>query len=288
MTEHSLKLPDGRQLAYAEYGDPQGRPVLYFHGSPSSRKEPLLIGDETLVRLGLRLIAPDRPGMGGSDFLPNRGFLDWPKDVVALADALGLAKFAVLGYSGGGPYVTVCAARIPERLTAAVIVSGGWRMDAPETKVLPLPNRLMLTLARRAPWLLRLMIMAMGSMGQGEPAKELAEMKKRVPPADYDALAVPGRIEALGQTIRESIRPGTSGGAWDLRLYVREFGFRFEEIRRPIVLFHGERDANVPLALVQRMIRGQSHARLVTYPDDAHISTLTARFEATADALRGG
>ena len=163
-TESHVILPDGRRLAYAEYGQPDGVPVFYFHGAPSSRLEPLLIGYETWARFGLRIIAPDRPGMGQSDFQANRGFSDWPKDVVALADALGLGQFAVLGNSGGGPYVAVCAARIPERLSAAVIVSGGWRMDWPEAKNnMPFVNRLVMILAGKAPFLLRLLLKAMGA-----------------------------------------------------------------------------------------------------------------------------
>src|SRR5215207_3519191 len=120
---NTLTLPDGRKLAYAEFGKPDGYPVLYFHGAPSSRLEPLLIGNDTFTEYGLWIIAPDRPGMGGSDFQPKRGFSDWPKDVTCLADALGIKQFAVLGNSGGSAYAAVCAARIPERLRAAVIVS---------------------------------------------------------------------------------------------------------------------------------------------------------------------
>ncbi|MEM9246502.1 MAG: alpha/beta hydrolase, partial [Cyanobacteria bacterium P01_F01_bin.153] len=110
-----LMLPGDRQLAYAEYGDPNGHPVFYFHGGGTSRLEPLLLGDEVLIRLGLRIIAPDRPGIGRSHFQPNRGFSDWTEDVIRLADTLGLSKFSVLGVSAGGGYVAVCAAKIPHR-----------------------------------------------------------------------------------------------------------------------------------------------------------------------------
>ncbi len=181
-TENHLVLPDGRTLAYAEFGQPDGYPVMYFHGAPSSRLEPLLIGDAVLSRFGLRVIAPDRPGMGGSDFQPNRTFSDWPKDVIALANALGLEQFAVLGNSGGGPYVAVCAARIPERLTSAVIVSGGWRMDWPEAQNnLPFVNRLVLIFADKAPFLLGLLLKMMAASSGGEREKELAQLRKRVP-----------------------------------------------------------------------------------------------------------
>jgi len=91
-------------FAYDEYGAPDGLPVFYFHGSPSSRLEWDLFGGETLAnRLNSRVIVPDRPGLGRSAFQPGRQIGDWPDDVVALANQLTLARFVVLGYSGGGP-----------------------------------------------------------------------------------------------------------------------------------------------------------------------------------------
>lgn len=287
-TETQVTLPDGRKLAYAEFGRADGAPVLYFHGSPSSRLEPLLIGDEVLGRLGLRVIAPDRPGMGGSDFQPGRRLTDWPADVTALADALGLDRFAVLGNSGGGPYVAVCAARIPTRLGAAVIVSGGWRMDWPEARAgLPFPNRMMMFLARYAPFVLRLMLGMMGGIAQGEREKELAQLKKRVPPADFAAFAEPGRLEAFGAAMRECLRQGAKGAAWDLGLYVRDFGFGLDEVRVPLTLFHGEQDTNAPFAMVRRALAQLPGARLITYPNEAHLSTLCNHMVEVAQALLG-
>jgi pimeloyl-ACP methyl ester carboxylesterase len=236
--------------------------------------------------LGLRVIAPDRPGMGQSDFQPNRGLSDWPKDVTALADALGLKQFAVMGNSGGGPYVAVCAARIPERVRAAVIVSGGWRMDWPEAKDnLPFVNRLVMVFADKAPFMLRLILKSMAAMSQGEREKELAQLKKRVPPADYAAFEQPGRVEAFGQGIRECMRQGTKGPAWDMKLYVREFDFRLDEIRMPLKLFHGEQDTNAPLAMVRRAMSELLSAQLVTYANEAHLSTLCNHIDEIAEAL---
>ena len=105
--DNRIELPDGRALAYAEFGQSDGLPVVYCHGSPGSRLEPLLIGDEVLTRAGLRVISPDRPGMGGSDFQPGRRIPDWPADLVCLADSLGLARFAMLGNSGGRMPITL-------------------------------------------------------------------------------------------------------------------------------------------------------------------------------------
>lgn len=285
-TDNQITLPDGRKLTHAEFGRPDGYPVMYFHGSPSSRLEPLLIGDDALGKLGLRVIAPDRPGIGGSDFQPNRGFSDWPKDVIALADALGLGQFAVLGNSGGAPYVAICAARIPERISAAVIVSGGWRMDWPEAKNnMPFTNRLFMILAGKAPWVLRLMLKAMVASSTDEHEKELAKWKKRVPAPDYAAMKQPGRLENLDRMVREAMHQGTKGPAWDARLYVREFGFRLDEVRMPLILFHGEQDLNAPIALVRRVVAELPDAKLITYENDAHLSTLCNHFDEIAQAL---
>src|SRR3954465_14232198 len=120
--DRTIRLRDGRRLGYAEWGGLGGPPVLYFHGWPGSRLEGRL-ADEAARGEGVRLIALDRPGMGLSDYQPRRRLVDWPDDVLQLATALGLERFAVLGISGGGPYAAVCAWKLPEQLTRAEIVS---------------------------------------------------------------------------------------------------------------------------------------------------------------------
>lgn len=126
----TLRLRDGRLLGYAEYGDPGGPALFYFHGFPGSRLEARL-GDAVAARNGVRLIALDRPGFGLSHFKPGRTISEWPDDVVELADALGIDRFAVMGVSGGGPYVAACALKIPHRLIGAAMVSSTAPSDAP-------------------------------------------------------------------------------------------------------------------------------------------------------------
>src|SRR5436305_12226700 len=92
-TARTVKLPDGGSRGYAEYGDPAGKPVLFMHGYPDSHltRNP---DDGLTASLGVRLIIPDRPGIGQSDFAPARAVLDRAADVAALADRLGLDRFA--------------------------------------------------------------------------------------------------------------------------------------------------------------------------------------------------
>src|SRR5579884_1106386 len=118
----TLRLRDGRALGYAEAGASAGTPVIHCHGEPSSRLEVLLFA-EVAASLGVRLIGLDRPGFGRSDLKPGWQMLDWPDDVAEVADQLGIDRFAVTGFSGGGPFVLACAYKIPHRLTACGLIS---------------------------------------------------------------------------------------------------------------------------------------------------------------------
>jgi pimeloyl-ACP methyl ester carboxylesterase len=112
--DRALSLPDGRSLAYAEWGTSSGPPVLLFHGGPGSR---LFCPDyEATMSSGVRLITIDRPGL--ADPIPNPvGRCWWADDVAGLADALHLDRFAVVGFSSGGPHALVCASALEERVT---------------------------------------------------------------------------------------------------------------------------------------------------------------------------
>jgi len=127
---HTCSLSDGRVLSYAEFGDPTGYPLIFFHGFPSSRLEAWFL-DPIVQRKGIRLIAPDRPGFGRSTFQSNRQFTHYPSDIRALADHLELEKFAILGGSGGGPYALACARDIPGRLSAVGLFAsaGPWEIE---------------------------------------------------------------------------------------------------------------------------------------------------------------
>lgn len=118
-----LRLSDGRALAYREWGDLAGSPVVFVHGSPGSSVWSPDPHQDATRAAAVRLIAVDRPGFGGSDVLPGLTFGGWAADVAELADGLGLERFAMVGLSGGGPWAAACAALIPERLAAVGIAS---------------------------------------------------------------------------------------------------------------------------------------------------------------------
>ena len=122
-TDNTITLADGRVLGYAEYGDSQGFPVFYFHGGQESRLSSSFM-DSTAFELGVRIIAPDRPGVGLSTFQENRTFQSWATDVDQLADSLQLERFSIFGLSGGAPHVLACLVRLSDRIENASIISG--------------------------------------------------------------------------------------------------------------------------------------------------------------------
>ena len=262
---------------------PNGHPVLYFHGGVSCRLEPLLWGDETIKRLGLRLISPDRPGVGQSDFQPNRSFSDSVKDIEFLSNALGLDKFSTLGISGGGGYPLACAALIPERLYNAVIVSGAWQADAIEH--FPRASRFAWMLLRKFPWLNLLTLKLEKQSSKKSPQQLRAKLEKQLPPVDYAVLNSPAQIEIWRQISIESMRQGVKGTAKDVQLYLQKWNFSLDGIQMPLKFFHGEQDTNIPISLAKQVVMGLPTAQLVTYPEEGHISLIVNQFETIALSL---
>jgi pimeloyl-ACP methyl ester carboxylesterase len=280
-----LTLQNGRRLAYAEYGDLQGKPLFFFHGMPGSRLEGEL-ADAAAKKLGVRVIATDRPGYGLSDFQPRRTFLDWPADVIALADALGVDRFAVAGMSGGGPYVSVCALKIPERLRAAGIIAGVGPFDQPDaTEGMSSTNRMLFGLAKRFPWLIRLPMAVMSFATRHFADRLMSGMVRSLPEPDQVALKRPEIMAMLKQTMAEAFRSGSRGAAWETLMYARPWGFRLEEITMPVYLWQGELDKNVPPSMGRYQAHAIPNCRATFYPGEGHISLVVNHVEEIHGAL---
>jgi pimeloyl-ACP methyl ester carboxylesterase len=258
----SVRLPDGRTVGLIEYGVPDGQALLYFHGYPGSRLEAGLLADAA-ARLGVRLIGIDRPGMGLSTFKPARRLVDWPDDVAALGDHLGIDRFSVFGFSGGAPYAIACAYKIPDRLTGCGIVAGpgpvgGWRF---------LLSRLLPRLA--TPFVRRLF------KDRKRATQSLRRLARRWPDADRKSLALTGVSETLASSLTECFRQGSKGPAREGTLLGGGWGFELQEVRYDhLCLWHGERDAEIPIATA-RGVAGRLRRCTATYfPDDGHISLI--------------
>ncbi len=270
LRSHQLQLEDGRRLGYVDYGDPTGRPVLLFPGVPGSR----LQGhpDRAIAgALGVRLIGVDRPGYGLSDDQRGRTLLDWPDDVVALADHLGLERFAVLSISGGGAYAAACAWKIPERLVTVALVSAMGPADANETIAnMPWLNRLMLKLAERSEGLVSLPAAALVALARRRPAWFLALLNAHLPAVDRATYVRPEVRAAIREDIGEAFRTGGKGAIRDIVLLANPWGFGLDEIRVPMQLWHGQRDATVPVPIGHALSAALPRCQAQFIPDAGH------------------
>lgn len=268
--DNTVTLRDGRKLAYAEFGDPDGAPAFYFHGTPGSRYEARHASDAAL-RARVRLIAVDRPGVGRSDKLKGRTLDDWPRDVAELADALGFERFAIVGLSGGGPHVAACAHQLASRLTAAVIVSGA---GPPEAGIKPGAGRV-----RR--WLYRATLKLAPLTAPGWVFQMMLWI--RLTPAAWMPRWVDPKVlsrkearEEFHAALREAFRQGSGAAAREYVIFSRPWTFRLEDIGVRIDLWHGDADRVVPVHVGRyyeahlpdceaRYIAGGGHAMIVDY-----------------------
>jgi pimeloyl-ACP methyl ester carboxylesterase len=265
-----LPLPDGRRLAYVEYGDPDGVPLFAFHGTPGSGLM-LALADRPARSLNLRVIAPDRPGFGRSDFQPRRTFADWADDVCALADALGVERFAVAGISGGGPYAAACAWKIPDRLTSIGIVSGVGPVVGPQaTADLSRRHRLIFGLAARSPRLARHAMEAVRLGWHRFPERLFARLVAWSPPQDRAIITRPEVRACLIEGIIDAFRSGGRGVAHELALFGSPWGFPLAEIKLPVRLWHGRADTLVPLAMGRRVAASIPRCEAVFMPAAGH------------------
>jgi pimeloyl-ACP methyl ester carboxylesterase len=275
--ERTIHLSDGRLLGYAEYGDPIGKPVFHFNGYPGARLEAQLISDAA-VRTGVRLIGIDRPGMGLSDFQPGRQILDWPDDVIELADALGLGRFSVVGVSGGGPYSAACAFKISDRLSACGIIAGTGPMDS-ASEAITRSNRVINFVAQRLPFLFRVFLWwSLGRFSKDPERLEaiIEKQGKHLAEPDRQLFSTPEIKQFFVKEAAEAFRQGTKGPAWEGKLLFGEpWGFVPEDISMEnIYLWHGELDANVSVSMGRAMADRIPNCQATFYPHEAHLSLL--------------
>ncbi len=280
-TGATIRLRDGRRLGYAEFGDPAGAPIFYFSGGNGSRlqarPEPGVTTDSESELKGIRLIGTDRPGLGLSDFKPGRTLLDWPDNVIELADALGIDRFAVMGISAGGPYALACATKIPQRLTACGIAASAAHPSLTDEGRAG-GMKVMLFMYRRLPWLTRAMMWWMtgryashGAAGVEKllskriiPVKGACESDRRL--WESPAFRRLGTIDRL-----EGFRQGTRGLAYEVMLWTAPWGFELEDITcSTIFLWHGEKDVLAPISSARLMAQKIPGCTATFYSEEGH------------------
>jgi pimeloyl-ACP methyl ester carboxylesterase len=268
-----VRLPDGRHFGFAEYGNQAGRPVFYCHGWPSCRLEPRAF-ESAITSLGLRLIAPDRPGYGLSEPCPKRTLSDWAADISNLADQLHIERFDLLGVSGGGPYALACAARIPKRLISVVLICSLAPLASPEiTRDMVRLHRWLLLFARKTPWLAQKLSVICLRMFWGKGEQVLPKQaESRLAEPDRRTLSNAELRAALIASSTEALRCGTQGAASDGLLYARRWDFDLHQICAPVYLWHGEQDVILPVAMGRYLAANIPDCRATFCPEDGHFS----------------
>jgi pimeloyl-ACP methyl ester carboxylesterase len=270
-TNKTIRLPGGRQLGYAEFGLPEGRPVFIFHGTPGSRLDGLYVQESDLAVLNLRVIVPDRPGIGLSDAKPRRRISDWPGDMIRLATALGIEQFAIVGVTGGAPYAAACALAIPELLTGVAIVSGIAPLDVSETTHGMGMQGMYMRMAHRAPWLTWLVQSQVALRFHINPERALKHMWGNFAKSDQTTLARPELRQAFIATMKEAYRRGIRGVAAEMSLFMRSWGFRLQDIEMPVYLWQGGADINVPPAMGHYLAKAIPNCYARFYPNEGNM-----------------
>jgi pimeloyl-ACP methyl ester carboxylesterase len=283
ITDESVLLPDGRVIAFTIIGDPVGPTVCYQHGAPGGRLE-LLGLDAAFADAGVRVISADRPGYGVSTPAPGRTTESWPADVAALADHLGVERFAVIGLSSGGPYAVACASLLGPRVIGALVAAGNTDMSWPQARDGYLESELVMMGLDDEDAAVAYCIERYGADGS-----RFFEGEMDLGAADNVWLADPENTEALFATMRDAFRQGVGGYAQDITVQGRPWNFDPSAIACPVIVAHGEDDQLVPIehsrhtaSLIPgselRIVERCGHLSLIdTFPSFAAELTVTLR-----------
>ncbi|MDX6699047.1 MAG: hypothetical protein QOE65_2444 [Solirubrobacteraceae bacterium] len=245
---------------------------MHCHGTPSSR-----LDAEALARAaadgGVRLLSPDRPGTGGSAPRPAWSVAGWAAQAAALADALGIERFAVSGWSGGGPYALACAAVLPERVTRVTVVAcPAPPHDTPPggaLRELNLADRALERLSIRAPLAARAIMAPGAAVARHWPALAAALFSSGLSASDRAALAASPLRDM--RFVAEAFRQGTEGAVLDYRALGTPWGFDLADVAAPVTLWHGETDRVVPAAHTPRLAARLPHADPHVVPGAGHL-----------------
>jgi pimeloyl-ACP methyl ester carboxylesterase len=275
LRDATVAMPDGRRLAYTEWGVPEGKPVMYFHGMPASRL--WCPDEEATAEARVRLIAPDRPGIGRSDPLEGRTLADWPKDVEALADALDISTFGLVGVSAGGPYAAACAALIPGRLEGVALVASralteyNWAERPEAIEELGSDERAVFELARHDP-------AAAANLAAEQFAKDVDPLedypdriRKYLEAAEGDRwfFEDASRAAIFDAYTREAWHQGFDAMRWEFIDVFQPWGFRLADIGIPVTIWFGSQDPRIKFVDWQR--RAIPNSTVVVWPDSGHL-----------------
>ena len=271
--EHRVPVALGRHLGAAEFGDPQGFPVFWFHGTPGGRLQVPPDAPSQAEKRGIRLFGVERPGTGWSTAHRYARVRDFARDVAAMADELGIERFAVVGLSGGGPYVLACAHDLPHRVVAGGVLGGIGPTAGPDavpsyTRALAFFHPALAAVAepigKRLPSAIRPLV--------PHASKAVRAFAAVAPKADRPILTDPEFEAVLVGDILHVMDGGLEAPLHDARLFARDWGFRLRDIRVPVTFFQGDADGIVPESHGRHQAKLVPEGRFVLMPGGGHLA----------------
>ena len=279
--EGACRLRDGRELGYAEFGPDQGRPILWFHGTPGACRQIAPVARNASWDRRVRLVAVERPGIGASTPHAYRAVVEFADDVRQLTEALGIERFAVVGLSGGGPYALACAHEMPDHVVAVAVLGGVAPSVGPEAaeggaaSITPFLGPVLRALARPLGAGMRRLVQLIHPLAD----RATFLFAQLMPPGDQRVFDDPAVRWMFQEDIIHGSRSFMEALFQDVALFGRPWGFEVRNVRVPVHLFYGDADNIVPLQHGEHLARILPNATLNIRPEEGHLGGLGATHE---------
>ena len=265
---NTLKLNDGRQLAFELFGAENGIPVIFQHGLGDSRlaRHP---DDKLTIEAGIRLITVDRPGYGESSPHPGRTFLNWVPDIEQLAEHLKIDKFGVLSHSGGSPYALAIACKLKDRVSKVVLASPVGQLNVPgASETIHKSFRFLLKLGWCKP-LIRIAGRSEAKRANSDIVKYAEDWLRESPESDKILFSNQVLRKMFEDGMKEAFKQGEAGWVGDIFAGIN-WGFRPEEIQTPVKIFHGSADELLFAEMGRRLAQQLPNAEFQLYEGEGH------------------
>ena len=275
--QQSVLLEDGRKLAYAELGDPKGKPVFYFHGFPGSRLEAKVM-HEKAKEVGFKLISVDRPGFGLSDFQPKRKITDWSYDIEELANILNIDKFSLFGVSTGACYALACASYLADRINKIVTISALGSIEFKENGLYQ-HHKIIFGVAKYLPFLFKILfwlIRCRNLKKENKGERYLKVNYNNFSEKDKIVLQDSYILNTIAEAHCEAFRGGLRGITHEAKLLGSPWEIDIEKIpsELDIYLFHGVEDKIAQVTATKEIERLLQRCEATYFQDEGHISLL--------------
>jgi pimeloyl-ACP methyl ester carboxylesterase len=272
-----LELHDGRALGFCEFGDPSGAAVLWFHGTPGARQQIPPDAPAYAERVGVRLVVPERGGVGQSTVDFDRTLLSWAEDVHQLVDALEIERFGLAGLSGGGPHVLAVAHQLPDRVTGGALLGSMVPMTGPDAPAsLPdlMPAAFAIVRALRRP--LGSVMSAMFKRIEPDDVDKIFPLVMKVlPDNDREVVDTPGFRTMFVEDLYQGSRDQFYAQMIDLAAITGTWGFSPRDVSVPIRSWHGTSDLMVPVPHAEHLVDLLPDAQLEVFEGDGHFAGYT-------------